>query len=155
MPKYTDEQKQEYLELVQEVGIGPAMRELGYPSSYHTAQKWLDEFGIEVTTDSLRLRARQMGIFYDQKEKVLAAQALLVRLLETIEGPDPLNTKDLVQLANALQRVMQTLNLIEGEATTRTEMLQKDATDVELMQMVTEAKAKNDRIMQEMKESMQ
>jgi hypothetical protein len=148
MPKYTEEQKLEYIETAKEIGIGPAMRELGFPGSYHTAQNWLSEFGVEITKDSLQQRAVTLGIYYSTKEKVLAAQALLVRLLEKIEGTESLDAKDLVNLANAMQRVMQTLALIEGEATQRTETLTKDATDVELVEMLNEAKAKNDAFMQ-------
>lgn len=150
MPKYTEEQKLEYIEIAKEVGIGPAMRECGYPGSYHTAQKWLDEFGVNITKDSLQQRAVSLNIYYSTKEKVLAAQALLVRLLEKVEGPGNLDAKDLVNLANAMQRVMQTLALIEGEATNRTEQITKDSTDVELLQMLSEAKAKNDAFMQQL-----
>ncbi len=37
---YTEEQIQEFIANAQEMGIGPTLRYLGFPKSYHTAKKW-------------------------------------------------------------------------------------------------------------------
>ncbi len=74
-PQFTDEQVTEFIEQAAEMGIGPAMRMLGYPKSYHTAKKWHTQRNIDMpTANTLAVIAKQLDIFYTDREKVLASE---------------------------------------------------------------------------------
>lgn len=140
--RYDDQEQEEFVEVAQEMGIGPAMRELGYPGSYHTAQRWLEDRGIEISVSTLKSRAAKLGHFYGQKEKALVAQGIIDRIMEMVEV-DELDADGINKIANAYQRAVQTLNLVTGEATDRKESISKDGTDLELQELINEQRAKN------------
>lgn len=143
---YEEDQKLEFIAQAQEMGISPAMRMLGYPGSYHTAKKWFNEKNIELPSlDSLSQMARQIGIFYSDKEKILAAQAVLDRCVESLME-DNLDADQLNKLSNAVHKSIQTINLIEGKSTAISETRSKDGTDLAIHDLLNEAKARNDLI---------
>ena len=77
-PTYDEEMITSFITHAQEMGIGPAMRYLGYPKSYHTAKKFFVERNIETpTANTLAVMAKNLDIFYTDKEKILAAQAVI------------------------------------------------------------------------------
>lgn len=142
---FTEEQITDYIELAQEIGISPAMRQLGYPLSYHTAKKWFAQRNIELPSlDSLAKMAVDMKIFYSDKEKLIAAQAVLDRCVESLME-DTLDPDQLNKLANAVHKSIQTINLIEGKSTAINENRQKDGTDLAIIDLLNEAKARNER----------
>ncbi len=140
--KYNEDSKTEFIELAKEMGIGPAIRTLKYPS-YATARTWFIERNEELPTiDSLMQKAAELKMFYTDKEKLFATQTLLDRIVETLQektlGADEIN-----RLSNAMNKAIQTFNLIEGKATTVTENRTKDGTDLAITDMLNEAKAKS------------
>jgi hypothetical protein len=145
-PTYTDEQITEFIEIAQEMGIGPAMRNLGYPKSYHTAKKFFIQRNVETpTANSLAVIAKQLDIFYTDKEKVLAAQAVIDRTVEKLYE-DTLEAEDINKLSNALHKAIQTINLIEGKSTNINENRSKDGSDLAIIDMLNEAKTRNESI---------
>jgi hypothetical protein len=141
--KYTDEDVRTFIETAQDMGISPAMRQLGYPSAWATAQRWFRDAGVEMpNVDSLIAKAVEFKAFYGDKEKKFAAQSLIDRIVEKLHGDD-LTADDINKLGNALNKAIQTFNLIEGKATSVHEQRQKDGTDLAIMDMLNEAKAKN------------
>jgi hypothetical protein len=140
---YSDKQVEEFVAEAQEMGVGPAMRSLGYPSSWATAQRWFAEKGIELpTVDSLQEKARALRTTYGDKEKMVVAQTELDRIVEKLHKDD-LSADDLKKLADAMHKTVVTINLIEGKATSVHEQRQKDGTDLAIMDMLNEAKARN------------
>ena len=145
-PKFTEEQVSEFIELANETGIGPAMRELGYPKSYHTAKKFYMQRNIDMpTANTLAVMTKQLDIFYTDKEKVLAAQAVIDRSVEKLYEEDLL-AEDINKLSNALHKAIQTINLIEGKSTNINENRSKDGTDLAIVDMLNEAKARSNSI---------
>jgi len=143
---FTEEQITNYIEIAQEMGISPAMRTLGYPRSYHTAKKWFEQRSIELPSiDTLAKMAVDMRVFYSDKEKVLAAQAVLDRCVETLME-DTLDADQLNKLANAVHKAIQTINLIEGKSTNINENRQKDGQDLAIIDLLNEAKMRNQAI---------
>lgn len=141
--KYSEEQISEFIEIANEMGIGPAMRYLKYPGSYHTAKKFYIQRNLELPSpDSLAVIARSLGIFYSDKEKIVAAQAVLDRCYESLVE-DELDSDQLNKLANAVHKAIQTINLIEGKSTAINESRTKDGTDLALTDMLNEAKMRN------------
>ena len=145
-PVFTDEQISEFIETANEMGIGPAMRYLGYPKSYHTAKKFYVQRNIDMpTANTLAVMAKQLDIFYTDKEKVLAAQAVIDRTVEALYE-DTLVSDDISKLSNALHKAIQTINLIEGKSTNINENRSKDGTDLAIVDMLNEAKIRNESI---------
>lgn len=139
---YSERQVEEFIELAQMKGIGPAVRELGYPST-PMAYKWFRDRGEDIPSiDSLATRAVHFKLFYGDNEKKFAAQKNIERIVEALEEAD-LDAKDINLLSNALHKAVQTFNLIDGKATNVTESVTKDGTDLAITDMLNAAKAKN------------
>ena len=150
-PTYTDEQVTEFIEIAGEMGIGPAMRQLGYPKSYHTAKKFFVQRNVDTpTANSLAVMAKQLDIFYTDKEKVLAAQAVIDRSVEALYE-DNLVSDDISKLSNAIHKAIQTINLIEGKSTNINENRSKDGSDLAIVDMLNEARMRNESIKQSLK----
>jgi hypothetical protein len=150
-PKYTDEQITEFIEMAGEMGIGPTMRILGYPASYHTAKKFFKQRNIDMpTANSLAVMAKQLDIFYTDKEKILAAQAVIDRSVESLYQ-DNLSSDDINKLSNALHKAIQTINLIEGKSTNINENRSKDGTDLAIVDMLNEARMRSKSIQESIK----
>lgn len=139
---YSERQIEEFIELAKMKGIGPAIRELGYPSAPQ-AYNWFKKAGEDVPSiDSLATRAVHMKLFYSDNEKKFAAQKNIERIVEALEEGD-LDAKDINLLSNALHKAIQTFNLIDGKATSVTENHTKDGADLAIVDILNEAKAKN------------
>ncbi len=151
-PTYTDEQITEFIEIAGEMGIGPAMRHLGYPKSYHTAKKFFVQRNIDTpTANSLAVMAKQLDIFYKDKDKIIAAQAIIDRAVEKLYEDDLLS-EDINKLSNAIHKAIQTINLIEGKSTNINENRSKDGTDLAIVDILNEAKARNNLIKDKVQE---
>lgn len=141
--EYTREQKEEFIAVAEERGVRPAMRELGYPGSHHTVMKWFSEYGKEMPDVSyLQRKARALKEFYSDREELAVCQMMLEVITEKLET-DNLDSDGINKLANSLQRVIQTANLIKGKATNVNESHTKDATDLEISRLVKEMAEKN------------
>ena len=146
--KYTEEQVSNFIECANEMGIGPAMRELGYPGSYHTASKFYKQRNLDIpTVNTLASMSKQLDIFYKDREKVLAAQAVLDRSIEKLYQEDLL-AEDINKLSNAIHKAIQTINLIEGKSTNINEQRNKDGSDLAIIDILNEAKMRNESIRQ-------
>ena len=141
---FTEEQITEYIETAQEMGISPSMRILGYPKSYHTAKKWFEQRNVDLPTmDTLAKMAVDMRVFYTDKEKLIAAQAVLDRCVESLME-DSLDPDQLNKLSNAVHKAIQTINLIEGKSTMINEQRNKDGADLAIIDLLNEAKIRNE-----------
>ena len=150
-PVFTDEQITEFIEMANEMGIGPAMRTLGYPKSYHTAKKFYMQRNVDMpTANTLAVMSKDLHIFYTDKEKVLAAQAVIDRTVEALYEDD-LVSDDIAKLSNALHKAIQTINLIEGKSTNINENRSKDGSDLAIVDMLNEAKMRSESIKHSLK----
>lgn len=144
--QFTEEQIEDFIQNAQEMGIGPTLRYLGYPKSYHTAKKWFVDRNIDLPNiDTLAKMAGDLRVFYSDKEKIIAAQAVLDRCVETLMQ-DTLDSDQLNKLANAVHKAIQTINLIEGKSTVINEQRNKDNSDLAIIDLLNEAKARNERM---------
>jgi hypothetical protein len=141
--EYTQDQIAEYMDIADEKGIGPAMRELGYPGSHHTAAKWYAAAGRDIpNVNYLQRKAKALGDYYSDREELAAVQSVIERVTEALEV-DSLSPDDINKLSNSLQRAIQTANLIKGKSTTITETHTKDGTDLAVFDLLNAEKAKN------------
>jgi hypothetical protein len=122
------------------------MRYLSYPKSYHTAKKFYMQRNLDMpTANTLAIMTKNIDIFYKDNEKVLAAQAVIDRSVEKLYEEDLL-AEDINKLSNAIHKAIQTINLIEGKSTNINENRSKDGTDLAIVDMLNEAKARNNLI---------
>jgi hypothetical protein len=143
---YDENQITDFISNAQEMGIGPAIRYLGYPKSYHTAKKWFIDRGLDMPSiDTLAKMAGDLRVFYSDKEKIIAAQAVLDRCMETLMQ-DGLDSDGINKIANAVHKAIQTINLIEGKSTIINEQRNKDGSDLAIIDLLNEAKARNENI---------
>lgn len=150
-PTFTEEQVSEFIEMANEMGIGPAMRTLGYPKSYHTAKRFYVQRNIDMpTANSLAVMSKDLAIFYNDREKVLAAQAVLDRSIEKLYEDDLL-AEDINKLSTAIHKAIQTINLIEGKSTNINENRNKDGQDLAIVDILNEAKMRNQSIKESLK----
>jgi len=149
-PTFTEEQISTFIETANEMGIGPAMRYLGYPKSYHTSKKFYTQRNLDMpTANTLASMSKQLDIFYNDKEKVLAAQAVIDRAVEKLYEEDLL-ADDINKLSNSIHKAIQTINLIEGKSTNINEQRNKDGSDLAIIDILNEAKMRNESIRQAM-----
>lgn len=112
--KYTEEQKQEFVNLAAEVGLQRARRELGYPSSWLNGRRWCDERGVVVERDELMQRARAQREFYKDEELLLANQDIIERAQSMVKD-DNLSPQDLEKLSATLKRCGDQIRTIQGK----------------------------------------
>ena len=140
--KYTDIEIEEFLELAAEIGIGRAKRQLGYPSSWATAQKWVKARGIEITVDSLKQKAAQMHDWYETEEALLVAQAGMDRVHEALMEDD-LDPDQVKKLSEAYQKFTNTWMLLKGKATVVNENRTVGELDLEIQKIMEEEAQRN------------
>jgi hypothetical protein len=75
----------------------------------------------------------------------LAAQAVIDRSVEALYQ-DTLTSDDINKLSNSLHKAIQTINLIEGKSTNISESRTKDGSDLAIVDMLNEAKMRNESI---------
>lgn len=141
--QYTDEEVDTFIELAQMSGIAPAIRELGYPT-YPTAQKWFKERDLELpSVDSLMAMAAEMKVFYDDSAKKASLQIAIDRIVKMLQEDRGLTADDINKLSNALAKLLQTFQLIEGKSTSVTEKVEKSDTDKNIERLMAQMKNMN------------
>lgn len=174
--KYTEEQKQKFVDRAAQIGLTPAQKELGYPASLPTASRWCSQMGVTITLSALQSHAASINQFYGAQEKLALCQKILDEAYDVLINGEkiprgeetvvldangnmyvtddpiriPVRAATLSQLSGVVQRTIQTMELLEGRVTDRIEQVQTDTTDIELAQMISEYKAKNDAAIQDL-----
>lgn len=140
---YTDEQVAEYLEVASEIGITRAMRRLGYPASWTTGQRWMDAAGIEIPLDEIKAQARAHEDWYETEDMLIVAQQGVLRVSEELQRTD-LTPDEHKKMSEAFQKYANTWLLLQGKANSINENRVKDSTDLALMDLINEERARND-----------
>lgn len=140
---YTDESINDFLELAQEIGITKAKRELGYPKSWGTAQRWAELRGIEIPVDEVMSKAANTREWYKAEEVMTVAQEGFNRVWEELTTNVELTPDDQKKLAEALQKHYNVWASAQGKAQVITETRSTDTMDDHLEELLNMEKAKN------------
>ena len=140
--RYSDEEQAAFLEHAQDVGIGRAIRDLGYPNSWATAKRWADSRGIEVEINTLKQKAKSYDLWYTDRDALLVAEEGMERVSEQLREKN-LEADEIKKLAEAYQKYANTWLLIQGKSTNITESHHKDAADLEIFDIINKEKAKD------------
>lgn len=139
---YSENKITDFIEEAKIRGIAPAIRHLGYPS-FPTAQNWFKERGIPTpSVDSLMQKAAELRVFYGDTEKKYALQVLMERIVEMAQE-DVVDADGINKLANAMSKLIQSYQLVEGKATAVSEQHVKTGEDLAIADMLNSMKAKN------------
>lgn len=142
--RYSEEEEERFISTANEIGIGPAMRELGYPGSYNTAAKWFKSRAMDTpSVSSLQAHANALKQHYSIEEELAGVQLLMDRYTEQMMSKD-LSADELNKLANGYERLIKTKRLIEGKATGITETQSYDGMDLEISRLTREMEARNE-----------
>lgn len=129
---YTDQEKAVFCELAQEIGIGRAIRELKYPS-YPAGVAWLKARGIQPNIDKTMQAIKEYHTRYEVEDILIQfdfAITVAEEMLMKAETPD-----DLKRIADALYKIVQTKQLLEGKATAISEKRETTQQDLEIMEL--------------------
>ncbi len=140
---YTNEQINEFLELAQEVGITKAKRDLQYPNSWGTAQRWAKMRGVEIPVDEVMSKAANTREWYKAEEVMTVAQEGFNRVWEELTTNNSLSPDDQKKLAEALQKHYNVWASAQGKAQVITETRNNDGFDARIEDMLNAEKAKN------------
>lgn len=134
---YSDEQIEEFIEMAQDIGIGRTIRELGYPNSWATANRWITARGLKVNVDALKQRSAEFNQWYKDEEVILVAQAGMERVNEYLVEKD-ITPEDMKRLADSYAKFANTWLLVKGKANNINESRSIGETDLEIKKMIAE-----------------
>ena len=137
---YDEDKITTFIELAQETGIGPAMRELGYPKQWVTANKWFEQRGIDRPKSLTQQMAAVSKQLYTTEDKLVAGYALIDRINEQLAAND-IDTMQLKQLAETFKKTIETIQILEGKATAITQT--NDKFDATYQELIDKMEAKN------------
>ncbi len=139
--EYSEEEKAEFCEHAQAFGIGRALRDLGFPASYSTAIRWMNQRGVQPNIDKVMQTVKLWHAYYtveDLLEQIDTAMAVTQDILLKAESAD-----DAKKCAEALQKLVNTRLLLEGKATSINEKRETTKMDLEIADLISAEKAKN------------
>jgi hypothetical protein len=145
MKRYTEDMKTEFLERAQEVGIGRAIREMGYPT-YPTALEWATARGVQVEVDPIRARAKAFDDLYKSEDLLAVLKEEATRIYMDILSKPEMSFDDHKKAAEALQKITNSWLVLQGKATDIKETSTKDSSDLELMQLLMDERERNERM---------
>lgn len=141
--EYSDKEMDDFLEVAQEIGIGKAMKELGYPKSFSTAQNWAKNRGVNVNVDPVMARAKQFDILYKEDDMLSALQSGISAWYEYVAqnaaGMEPDEHK---KMAEAMQKYANTWLVLQGKANEIKGTVVTDKMDSDLMAFLNSEQSK-------------
>jgi hypothetical protein len=140
---YSDKEINDFLELAQDQGITKTMRQLGYPNSWGTAQRWADLRGVEVAVDEIRQKAVATREWYKDEELITIAQEGLNRVYEDLTRKEDLSADDQRKLSSAFSTYVKDILTIQGRSTQISENRNTDALDAHLQELLFSEVEKN------------
>lgn len=112
---YSEDKITEFIDLAKDVGIGPAMRELGYPKQWVTANKWCKARHVETPKTLTQQVAAAQNQLYTLEDKLIAGYKLLDRIMEQLEA-EQLDADSVKKLAETYKKTIETIQILEGKA---------------------------------------
>lgn len=133
--RYDDQQRAEFIELAQQIGIGRAIRELGYPT-FPTGQAWMKAAGVSPNVDTAYQSMKQWHTFYQVEDLLVVIDEGIAAAQDLIAKAD--NADDLKKLSESVQKLTNTRLLLEGKSTSITEKRERTSEDSEFEQALRE-----------------
>ncbi len=145
-PRYTDNQRNNFVAVAVDIGVAAAIEELGYPKMKSTGMKWVESAGLLDQIPTLGLAATTQGLAYGQAEQHHILSVSLDGIYQSLLD-DTLEPRDRASLARAINETVQTMRLIRDEATSIVASV--DQADSELRAAILDLQAEQDAEYQE------
>lgn len=139
--RYDDDEQAAFLEVAVDIGIGPAMRQLGYPGSWITAKRWADNRGVVVEINQMKQQAKSYDLWYNDRDVLLGAEAGMERVMEQLTNSE-LTPDELKRLSEAYQKYTNVWLTVQGKAANISESHTKTSEDIELIDMLNIERAR-------------
>lgn len=140
-PTYTDQDKAEFCDVAKEIGIGRAMRQLGYPLSYLSGVQWMKARGIEPNVMTYMQNIKAYHTYYQVEDLLVTMDNAISTAEELMMAAD--NADDMKKIADALYKIVQTRQLLEGKATAISEKRETTQADLALIDLINAERARN------------
>ena len=140
---YSEEEKEVFLTLAQEVGIGRALRELGYPKSYQSALDWAKNRGITVDVDPVMSKVKAFDELYKTEHMLAVIKEGIGRVYQSLTETSDLDPDSQKKLSEAVQKYTNSWLVLQGKANDIKETHTRDGVDVDLLRMLDEEISKN------------
>ena len=152
-PTYTDQDKAEFCDMAKEIGIGRAMRQLGYPLSYLSGVQWMKARGIEPNVETTMQAIKAYHTYYQVEDMLVTMDNAISTAEEILMSAD--NADDVKKIADALYKIVQTRQLLEGKATAISEKRETTQADLMILDLINGEKARNAQIENNLSEGVQ
>jgi hypothetical protein len=139
-PDYTDKEINDFLDLAQEIGIGRAIRKLGYPKAWSTAQRWAKNRGVDISKDKVMAQAKAIHLFMDSSDAMFIAEEGMARVAEELRDNARLSPDDHKKLSEAFQKYLNSWRLAQEKATDIKHSYERTQQDIEIEQLLDEFK---------------
>lgn len=142
-PRYTNEEQEAFIEVAKTEGISRTMREMGYPASWATANRWFEARSLEAPVVSeVKAMANVYKQAYAEKEMLTIGSQALERVTELMNA-DNLTPDDMKKLSESYQKIVNTMNLVSGKSTNIVESRTRSTEDIELNELLAEQERLN------------
>ncbi len=145
-----DKQKDEFCALAQEVGIGRAIRELGYPT-YPTAKTWMEARGIKANIDTVMQNVKQYHTFWQNEDARSVAENGMARIQEKLIEDAEIGPEEMKKLADAYSKYVNAWLVLQGKSNDIREQRETTQSDLAIMDLLNSQRAKNAEIENEIK----
>ena len=122
---YTEEQITQFVTMAADKGISFTVRELGYPT-WATGQYWMENRGVKPGNSLISTMAATHNQFYTIQERLIPARMIMDNIAKQLQEGGPMTAKDTLDLTNAYKKAVETVQLLEGKATSITENVTQD-----------------------------
>jgi hypothetical protein len=139
---FTEEEITKFLDVAQEVGIGKAIRDLGYPKSWATGQKWAEMRGVKVSLNEVMANAKKYHTYYETEDMLAVVEEGIMRAKEKFVEED-LDADELKKVSESVQKLSNTWLLLQGRATGINESRQSDKMDEDIAALLMQERKKN------------
>lgn len=140
--RYPDDKvKDDFCVLAQEVGIGKAIRELGYPT-YPTAITWMKARNITPNIDTLMQTVKQYHLFWENAEARVVAESGMARIHELLAN-DEIGPEEMKKLADAYSKYVNAWLVLQGKSNDIRESRETTQSDLAIMDLLNAQRAKN------------
>lgn len=136
---YSKEEADTFVDLALDIGMGAAQKELGYPKHYMTCRKWLDQRGVVVDIDTVKAKAKDWNVWYNDSDLTMTAQEIINKASEMISDDD-ISPVELEKIANSVKKAVELIRTIQGKD------VKTDSTDRNIEQLLVkfDEKVKSD-----------
>lgn len=141
--EYSDKDIDAFLVIAQEIGIGKAMKELGYPKGYVTAQNWAKNRGVSVNVDPVMARAKQFDKLYKEDDMIHVLQEGVAAVYEYLsKNGSEMDPDSHKKMSEAMQKYANTWLVLQGKANDIKGTVVTDTMDSDLQRFLNESQAK-------------